>query len=101
MTRRRLVWDQEGCIGCRRGGETPPTAEFSVFVGTLATGAVILNRADPEAKGIVEPNNDYYETNASCRMVRLRWRQDLGVTSRSSLWHWVVPWILVQSRSNP
>jgi transposase len=60
---RRMVWDQEGCIGRRRGGETTLTAEFSAFIGTLGTGAVILNRADPEAKGIVERNNDYYETS--------------------------------------
>lgn len=60
---RRLVWDQEGCIGRRRRGETTLTAEFSAFIGTLGTGAVILNAADPEAKGIVERNNDYYETS--------------------------------------
>jgi transposase len=58
---RRLVWDQEGCIGRRRRGETTLTTEFSAFIGTLGTGAVILNTADPEAKGIVERNNDYYE----------------------------------------
>lgn len=60
---RRLVWDQEGCIGRRRGGLTTLTAEFSAFIGTLGVGAVILNGADPEAKGIVERNNDYYETS--------------------------------------
>jgi transposase len=60
---RRLVWDQEACIGRRRRGETTLTAEFSAFIGTLGTGAVILNAADPEAKGIVERNNDYYETS--------------------------------------
>jgi transposase len=60
---RRLVWDQEGCIGRRRCGETTLTTEFSAFIGTLGTGAVILNAADPEAKGIVERNNDYYETS--------------------------------------
>jgi hypothetical protein len=57
------VWDQEGCIGRRRCGETTLTTEFSAFIGTLGTGAVILNAADPEAKGIVERNNDYYETS--------------------------------------
>jgi transposase len=60
---RRLVWDQEGCIGRRRGGETTLTGEFSAFIGTLSTGAVILKARDPEAKGIVERNNDYYETS--------------------------------------
>lgn len=60
---RRLVWDQEGCIGRRRGGETTLTTEFSAFIGTLGTGAIILKRADPESKGIVERNNDYYETS--------------------------------------
>lgn len=60
---RRLVWDQEACIGRRRRGETTLTGEFSAFIGTLGTGAIILNAADPEAKGIVERNNDYYETS--------------------------------------
>jgi transposase len=60
---RKLVWDQEGCIGRRRGGETTLTGEFSTFVGTLGCGAVILNANDPEAKGIVERNNHYYETS--------------------------------------
>jgi transposase len=60
---RSLVWDQEGCIGRRRRGVTSLTAEFSAFVGTLGTGAVILNANDPEAKGIVERNNGYYETS--------------------------------------
>jgi transposase len=60
---RRLVWDQEGCIGSRRGPETVLTREFGAFVGTLGVGAVILKRADPESKGIVERNNDYYETS--------------------------------------
>ncbi|HEX6476441.1 MAG TPA: IS21 family transposase [Acidimicrobiales bacterium] len=60
---RKVVWDQEGCIGRRRGGETTLTAEFAAFIGTLGIGAVILNAADPEAKGIVERNNGYYETS--------------------------------------
>jgi transposase len=60
---RRLVWDQEGCIGRRRQGQTTLTAEFSAFVGTLGTGAIILNGGDPEAKGIVERDNHYYETS--------------------------------------
>lgn len=60
---RKLVWDQEGCIGRRRGGVTTLTAEFSAFVGALGAGAVILNANDPEAKGIVERNNHYYETS--------------------------------------
>lgn len=60
---RRLVWDQEGCIGRRRGGETTLTTEFQAFRGTLGAGAVILKAADPESKGIVERNNDYYETS--------------------------------------
>ncbi len=60
---RRLVWDQEGCIGRRRGGVTTLTGEFSAFVGHAGDWAVILNAADPEAKGIVERNNHYYETS--------------------------------------
>jgi hypothetical protein len=60
---RRLVWDQEGCIGRRRGGVTTLTRQFSTFVGTLGCGAWILNAADPEAKGVVERNNHYYETS--------------------------------------
>lgn len=60
---RRLVWDQEGCIGRRRGGLSTLSREFKAFVGTLGCGAWILKAADPEAKGIVERNNDYYETS--------------------------------------
>lgn len=60
---RRLVWDQESCIGRRRGGQTTLTAEFQAFRGTLGAAAVILNAVDPESKGIVERNNDYYETS--------------------------------------
>jgi transposase len=60
---RKLVWDQEGCIGRRRGGVTTLTAEFGAFVGTLGCGVVILNANDPEAKGVVERNNHYYETS--------------------------------------
>jgi transposase len=60
---RRLVWDQESCIGRRRAGETTLTGEFTAFIGTLGTGAIILKARDPESKGIVERNNDYYETS--------------------------------------
>ncbi|TMK87180.1 MAG: transposase [Actinobacteria bacterium] len=39
------------------------SAEFSRFRGTLGMGAVLCQRADPEAKGVVERANGYFETS--------------------------------------
>jgi hypothetical protein len=58
-----VVWDQEGAIGQWRGREMVFTAEFQGFRGTLGMGARLCQRADPEAKGLVERANEYFETS--------------------------------------
>ncbi len=60
---RRVVWDQEAAIGRWRGREMVFTAEFAAFRGTLGMGAVLCQRGDPEAKGLVERANQYFETS--------------------------------------
>ena len=60
---RKVVWDQEGAIGRWRGREMAFTAEFQAFRGTLGMGALRCQRGDPEAKGLVERANEYFETS--------------------------------------
>jgi transposase len=60
---RRVVWDQEGAIGQWRAGKQVFSAEFQSFRGTLGIGAQLCQRADPEAKGLVERANGYFETS--------------------------------------
>jgi transposase len=60
---RTLVWDQEGAIGQWRGSTMAFTEEFQRFRGTLGVGARLCQRADPEAKGVVERTNGYFETS--------------------------------------
>jgi len=60
---RRVVWDQEGAIGQWRGGRQAFTAEFQSFRGTLGIGAQLCRRGDPEAKGVIERANGYFETS--------------------------------------
>ena len=60
---RKAVWDQEGCIGQWVGAHMRFTAEFNAFRGTLGMGAVLCQRGDPEAKGLVERANGYLETS--------------------------------------
>ena len=61
--RRKAVWDQEGAIGQWRGRRMVFSAEFQSFRGTLGMGAVLCQRGDPEAKGLVERANEYFETS--------------------------------------
>ncbi len=60
---RRVVWDQEGCIGRIRGGKQVLTAEFQAFRGVLGMGVTLVGPRDPEAKGLVERANGYLETS--------------------------------------
>ncbi len=60
---RRVVWDQEPAIGRWRGREMVFTAEFQRFRGGLGMGAQLCQRGDPEAKGLVERANRYFETS--------------------------------------
>lgn len=60
---RRVVWDQEGAIGQWRGAKQVFSAEFQSFRGTLGVGAQLCQRGDPEAKGLIERANGYFETS--------------------------------------
>jgi transposase len=60
---RTVVWDGEGCIGAWRQGRQVLTGEFQRFRGTLGVGARLCKPNDPEAKGMVERTNGYYETS--------------------------------------
>jgi transposase len=58
-----LVWDGEGAVGKRRGRRTVLTEATHAFRGVLGAKVVILDPADPEAKGLVERANGYLETS--------------------------------------
>jgi transposase len=60
---RRVVWDQEGAIGQWRGSKMVFSAEFQSFRGVLGIGAQLCLRGDPEAKGLIERANGYFETS--------------------------------------
>lgn len=60
---RTAVWDQEGCIGQWRRGREVLTDEALAFAGTLGMGFRLCDAADPEAKGLVERANGYFETS--------------------------------------
>ncbi len=60
---RTVVWDGEGCIGQWRQGRQAFTEEFQRFRGTLGMGARLCKPNDPEAKGVNERANGYYETS--------------------------------------
>jgi hypothetical protein len=56
----KLVWDREGAI---HGGGGRPTTEFAAFCGQLGVGWVILEPADPQAKGILERSHRFMRSN--------------------------------------
>ena len=60
---RKVVWDQEGCIGRIRQGKQFLSAEFQAFRGVFGMGAILVGPRDPEAKGLVERANGYLETS--------------------------------------
>ena len=60
---RTIVWDGEGCIGQWRRGKEAFTDDFQAFRGTLGAGARLCKPNDPEAKGVNERANGYYETS--------------------------------------
>jgi transposase len=60
---RTAVWDGEGCIGQWRRGKQCYTEEYQRFRGTLGMGARLCKPRDPEAKGMNERANRYYETS--------------------------------------
>jgi hypothetical protein len=56
----RLVWDREGAI---HAGGGRPTTDFAAFCGQLGVGWVILEPADPQAKGILERSHRFMRSN--------------------------------------
>jgi transposase len=58
-----LVWDNESGVG-RYGGANPKlTAQFTVLRGMLGTRVYVGKPNDPEAKGLTERNNGFFETS--------------------------------------
>src|SRR4249919_731115 len=60
---RQLVWDNEGAVGCWRRGKPVLTPVFEAFRGSLGIGVHLCRPRDPEAKGLTERNNGYFETS--------------------------------------
>jgi transposase len=56
----KLVWDREGAI---HAGGGRPTTEFAGFCGQSGVGWVILEAADPQAKGVLERSHRFMRTN--------------------------------------
>jgi transposase len=56
----KLVWDREGAV---HAGGGRPTTEFAAFCGQLGVGWVILEAADPQAKGILERSHRFMRSN--------------------------------------
>jgi len=55
----KLVWDREGAIA----GHGRPTTEFVAFCGQLGVGWIILEAADPQAKGLLERSHRFMRSN--------------------------------------
>ncbi len=55
----KLVWDREAAIA----GRGRPSTEFAAFCGQLGVGWVILEAADPQAKGILERSHRFMRSN--------------------------------------
>ena len=60
---RQLVWDNESAVGCWRRGKPMLTDAFEGFRGALGIGVHLCRPRDPEAKGMTERNNRYFETS--------------------------------------
>ncbi|MEA2495231.1 MAG: hypothetical protein QOJ29_3142 [Thermoleophilaceae bacterium] len=56
----KLVWDREGAI---HAGGGRPTDAFAGFCGQLGVGWIILEPADPQAKGILERSHRFMRSN--------------------------------------
>jgi len=56
----KFVWDREGAI---HAGGGRPTDEFASFCGQLGVGWIILEAADPQAKGVLERSHRFLRSN--------------------------------------
>jgi transposase len=63
VTPRMLVWDNESAVGRNQGGVIKLTSEFAAFAGLLGLKVRVCRPRDPEAKGLVERVNGYFETS--------------------------------------
>jgi hypothetical protein len=59
----QLVWDNDGVVGCWRRGKPTLAPELETFRGALSIGVHLCRPRDPEAKGLTERNNGYFETS--------------------------------------
>ncbi len=60
---RQLVWDNERAVGAWRRGKPTLSEEFESFRGSMGIGVHLCRPRDPEAKGLTERNNGYFETS--------------------------------------
>ena len=60
---REFVWDNEGAVGGWRRGKPVLTTDFEAFRGSLGVRFHLCRPRDPEAKGLTERNNGYFETS--------------------------------------
>jgi len=60
---KELVWDNEPAVGSWRAGKPRLAEEFEVFRGTFGISVHQCRPRDPEAKGLVERMNGYFETS--------------------------------------
>jgi transposase len=60
---RELIWDNEGAVGSWRSGKPKLAQDFEAFRGVLGIAIHQCKPNDPEAKGLVERGNGYYETS--------------------------------------
>jgi transposase len=58
-----LVWDNESGVGRHRGNDPRLTEQFTVLRGLLGTRVYVTRPRDPEAKGMVERTNGFFETS--------------------------------------
>ena len=58
-----LVWDNESAVGSWRGGRPQLTETMQGFRGALGIRVIQCRPRDPEAKGLVERTNGYFETS--------------------------------------
>jgi hypothetical protein len=59
----QLVWDNEPAVGSWRAGKPQLAEQFEAFRGTLGISVHQCRPRDPEAKGLVERVNGYFETS--------------------------------------
>jgi transposase len=84
------VYDQEPAIGRWRGLRAEFPDAFQAFRGVLGMGAVLCQRGDPEAKGLVERATDlalpWYEDVCTRRNFGGAWHRSVDIVSGHAGW---------------